>query len=202
MVDDPPAQSRVLLAGDESPLRAWVRLSLAGTELRVAGETEGAEDTARLAAELEPHVVLVEATGTELVSELREAGISVPVVLLSPTPKRGFNENAREAGAQGTVLATGSIGRLVAALRAVLRGEPSFDAAHPGRPAGQSALSPRERDVLRLVGRGATNREIANELEIGDQTVKTLLARSCAKLGVSRRADAVAAARGLGLLVL
>jgi len=84
----------------------------------------------------------------------------------------------------------------------VLRGESSFDAGHPQRPAGRSALSRREREVLRLVGRGATNREIAKELEIGDQTVKTLLARSCAKLGVNRRGDAFAAARWLGLLLL
>jgi NarL family two-component system response regulator LiaR len=177
-------------------------MALGGTELRVAGEAEDVEDVARLTGELEPHVVLVEATGVALVSELRGHGVSVPVVLLSPIPQRGLNEKAREAGAQGTVLATGSVDRLVAALRAVRRGELSFDAAHPRRPAGQSALSRRERDVLRLVGRGATNREIADELEIGDQTVKTLLARSCAKLGVSRRGDAVAAARGLGLLVL
>ena len=146
--------------------------------------------------------MLVEAGGAELVSRLRGLRVSVPVVLLSSIPERGFNENARAAGAQGTVLAAGSVGGLVAALRAVLRGEPSFDAAHPRRPAGQSALSRRERDVLRLAGRGATNREIANELKIGDQTVKTLLARSYAKLGVRRRADAVAVARGLGLLAL
>ena len=104
--------------------------------------------------------------------------------------------------ADGTQIVGDPLTCFVAALRAVLRGEPSFDAAHPRRPAGQSALSRRERDVLRLAGRGATNREIANELKIGDQTVKTLLARSYAKLGVRRRADAVAVARGLGLLAL
>jgi len=201
-VDTPPIQRSVLLAGAQSTLRAWLKLALAETELRVVGETASADETARLAAELEPQLLLVEATGVELVREIRARGVSVPLVLISPTPERGFNENAREAGAQGTVLATGSVGRLLAALRAVLRGESSFDAGHPRRPAGRSPLSRRERDVLRLVARGATNREIAGELEIGDQTVKTLLARSCAKLGVSRRGDAVAAARGLGLLLL
>ncbi len=192
----------MLLAGEQSTLRAWATLALAETELRVVGEAASADDTIRLAAKHEPEVLLVEATGTELVSEIRARGVSVPVVVISPNPQRGFNESAREAGAQGTVLATGSVGRLVAALRAVLRGELSFDAGHPARPAGRTPLSRRERDVLRLVGRGSTNREIARELEIGDQTVKTLLARSCAKLGVNRRGDAFAAARGLGLLLL
>src|SRR5207247_1498220 len=111
-----------------------------------------------LAARLGPGVLLIETTGVELVREIRARGLSVPIVLISPTPERGFNENAREAGAQGTVLATGSVARLLATLRAVLRGELSFDAGHPRRPAGKSGLTQREQDVLRLVGRGATNR--------------------------------------------
>jgi two-component system response regulator DesR len=192
----------VLLAGEQSTLRAWVKLALADTELRVAGEAASAEETVRLIAEHEPDVLLVEAAGLELVREVRARGVSVPAVVISSSPQRGFNENAREAGAQGTVLATGSVGGLRAALRAGLRGELSFDAGHPRRPSGRTALSRRERDVLRLAAHGATNREIAGELEIGDQTVKTLLARSFVKLGVSRRVDAVAAARGLGLLLL
>lgn len=133
---------------------------------------------------------------------MRARGVSVPIVLITASPERGFNENARDAGAQGTVLNTGSIGRLLTALRAALSGELSFDSSHPPRPSGQTVLSRRERDVLQLVAGGSTNREIAQKLGIGDQTVKTLLARSCAKLGVHGRADAAAAARGLGLLLL
>jgi DNA-binding NarL/FixJ family response regulator len=192
----------VLLAGDRSALRGWVRLALAETELRVEGEAGTAEETEQLAGQLEPDVVLVEATDLELVRDLHAAGISAPLLVISSVPARGFNENAREAGAQGTVLAVGSVGSLLEALRAVVRGEPSFDRGHPPRPPGRSSLSRRERDVLRLVGRGATNREIAGELEIGPETVKTLLARSFGKLGVGRRDEAVAAARALGLLVL
>lgn len=67
------------------------------------------------------------------------------------------------------------------------------------RVSGQP-LSRRERDVLGLVAAGATNSEIAAELGIGEATVKTLLARVYAKLGVRRRAEAVAAAHERGLL--
>jgi chemotaxis response regulator CheB len=84
----------VLLAGDQSTLRAWVKLALPETELRAVGEAAGAEETVRLAAELEPEVLLIEATGMELLAEIRARGVSVPVVLISPTPERGFNENA------------------------------------------------------------------------------------------------------------
>src|SRR5919204_97689 len=64
--------------------------------------------------------------------------------------------------------------------------------------AGAGALSPREREVLRLLTTGATNREISERLGIGAETVKTLLSRSYTKLGVSRRAGGVAAAPGRG----
>jgi len=194
--------SGVLVVGGESSLRAWVKLALRDSEFRIAGEAASAEETARLAAELEPDLLLIDATGVTVVSEVRAHGVSVPAVLMTASSERGFNENARAAGAQGTVLSTGSIAELLATLRAVSRGEPSFDARHLQRPSGQSSLSGREREVLRLVARGDTNREIASELGISDQTVKTLVARSCAKLGVRRRGDAAAAARGLGLLLL
>jgi DNA-binding NarL/FixJ family response regulator len=183
-------------------LRGWVKLALRDSEFRIAGEAASAEETARLAAELEPDLLLIDATGVTVVTEVRAHGVSVPTVLMTAGPERGFNENAREAGAQGTVLNTGRITELLASLRAVSRGEHSFDPRHPRRPSGQSSLSGREREVLRLVAQGDTNREIASELGISDQTVKTLVARSCAKLGVRRRGDAVAAARGLGLLLL
>ncbi len=55
---------------------------------------------------------------------------------------------------------------------------------------------------FRVAGEAASAEETASELGISDQTVKTLVARSCAKLGVRRRSDAAAAARGLGLLLL
>jgi DNA-binding NarL/FixJ family response regulator len=183
-------------------VREWVKLALRESEFRIVGEAANAEETARLAGDLEPDLLLIEAAGVGLASDVRARSVSIPAVLITASPERGFNENARDAGAQGTVLNTGSIGKLLDALRSVQGGELSFDSGHPPRPSGQTTLSRRERDVLQLVAGGLTNREIANELGIGDQTVKTLLARSCAKLGVHRRAEAAAAARSLGLLVL
>jgi DNA-binding CsgD family transcriptional regulator len=98
------------------------------------------------------------------------------------------------------VLKSGSVAELLGALRTVVAGGESCDVRHPRRRSGEAALSPREREVLRRVAAGATNREIASELGVGDETVKTLLARTFAKLGVHRRAEAVSAAHNLGLL--
>jgi DNA-binding NarL/FixJ family response regulator len=186
-------------------VRGWVRHALEETEFRLVGEASSAAEAVELADRRRPDVLLLDfrlpdGKGTEVVRELRRRGDDTPAVLMTANLEEGFNETAREAGAQATVLKSGRIDELLAALRAAIEGDDAFDSRHPRRAPGRAALSPRERDVVRLVAAGATNKEIAAKLEIGDETVKTLLARTFAKLGVRRRAEAVSAAHELGLL--
>jgi DNA-binding NarL/FixJ family response regulator len=195
----------VLLVEDDSMVRGWVRLALDGSEFRLVGEASTAAEALELTRRRRPDLMLVDyrlpdRAGTEHVRDLRHRGIDVPAVLMTANPERGLNEAAREAGAQGSVLKSGRIDELLSALRSVIAGDPAFDHRHPRRQHGRGALSPREREVLRLVAGGATNREIASTLEVGDETVKTLLARTFAKLGARRRAEAVSAAYDRGLL--
>jgi DNA-binding NarL/FixJ family response regulator len=119
---------------------------------------------------------------------------------MTASSEQGLNERAREAGAEGTVLKTGPAEELVRTLRLVLAGEPAFDVRHPPRAAGRAHLSQREREVLRLIASGATNKEIGVALGVAGETVKTLVTRVFGKLGVHRRAEAVSAAHRLGLL--
>ena len=201
----PLTPKAVLLVDDDEMVRGWVRLALEGTEFRIAGEAANSADASDLAARRNPDLLLVDhklggEVGTELVRDLRRRGVSAPALVMTANSQGGFNEAAREAGAQGTLLKTGKRAELLEALRAVADGGDAFDGRHPTRPPGRAALSPREREVLRLVAGGATNREIAAELGVGDETVKTMLARAFAKLGVRRRAEAVAAAHERGLL--
>lgn len=195
----------VLLVEDDAMVRGWVRLSLRNSEFRLAGEAEDAVSAIDLCARRAPDLLLLDyrlpdMVGTELLRELRRRGVAAPAVLMTANGQRGMNEAAREAGAQGSVLKTGSAEELLLALRLVVSGGDSFDGRHPRRLAGEGALSPREREVLELVAAGATNREIATALHVGAETVKTLLARTFAKLGVRKRAEAVAAAHDRGLL--
>lgn len=194
----------VLLVEDDAMVRAWLRLALRDSEFRVAGEASTVATARELVARRHPDVLLVDQrlpdrTGTELVKELRRGGVETAAVMMTANPERGFNEAAREAGAQGTVL-KGGPDELLAALRRVLAGSVCLDPRHPRRPPGESPLSAREREVLTHVARGATNREIAERLEIGDETVKTLLARAFGKLGARRRAEAIAEAHARGIL--
>jgi DNA-binding NarL/FixJ family response regulator len=198
-------EQSVLLVDDDEMARSWVRLTLERSAFRLAGEAASAREAHELARRRRPAVLLVDnrlpdGTGTELVRALRHEGLAMPALLMTANAERGFNEVARDAGAQGTVLKTGRAADVLAALEAVLAGHRSFDPRFPPRPAGRGALSPRERDVLRLVASGMTNKEIAERLAVGDETVKTLLARSFVKLGVRRRAEAVSAAHDRGLL--
>jgi DNA-binding NarL/FixJ family response regulator len=195
----------VLVVEDDAMVGGWIRLTLESSEFRLVGVAGTAAEVAELVERRRPALMLIDyrlpdGVGTELVRDLRRGGVSAPAVIMTANPERGFNEIAREAGAQGSVLKTGSVDDVLDALRAVADGGEAFDERHPARAPGRAALSPREREVLRLVARGATNREVAEELGVQAETVKTLIARIFAKLGVRRRAEAVSEAHNRGLL--
>jgi DNA-binding NarL/FixJ family response regulator len=195
----------VVVVEDDAMVREWVRVAFEGSEFRVAGVAASAGEALALIRRRRPRLALIDyrlpdQLGTKLVRELRRDGNSTWAVLMTANPEGGFNETAREAGAQGTVLKSGRIDEVLGTLRQVLAEGASFDGRHPKRTSGRVALSPRERQVLVLIAQGATNRDAARELGIGEQTVKTLLARAFSKLGVSRRSEAVAAAYEAGLL--
>jgi DNA-binding NarL/FixJ family response regulator len=194
----------VLVVEDDAIVRAWIRLALEHEEFVVAGEAPTTAAALALAARRHADLLLVDyrlpdRLGTELIRELRFHGDRTPAVVITARPEPGLNEAAREAGAQGTMLKRGSAEELLAALRRVSLGEEAFDHRFPRRTARASSLTPRERDVMRLLTSGATNREISAQLAIGSETVKTLVSRIYAKLGVSRRAEAIAAAHAQGM---
>ena len=194
----------VLVVEDDAIVREWVRLALEGSEFAVGGEAPTTAAALDLVGRRRADLLLVDHRlpdhlGTELVRQLRRSGNWTPAVIVSARAEPGLNESAREAGAQGAVLKRGSVQELLDALRRVVRGEEAFDPSHPRRPPRRVALSPREREVVQLLMTGATNREISEQLGIGTETVKTLLSRAYEKLGVKRRAEAVAVAHELGI---
>lgn len=194
----------IVIVEDDAIVRSWIRLSLRRSEFRILAEAATAADARELASIL-PDLWLIDyrlpdQLGTVLLRELRQEGIDTPAMVVTASVINGFNEMVRRSGGQGTVLKTGSPAELVAGLRAVANGQLSFDVRHPARVRRQAILTPREREVLTLVGEGATNVQIATALGIGAETVKTLLGRIFVKLGVRRRAQAIAVAHELGIL--
>jgi DNA-binding NarL/FixJ family response regulator len=194
----------VLVVEDDAIVREWVRLAFEGSEFSVGGEAATTTDALDLIGRRRADLLLVDHRlpdflGTDLIRQIRQGGNQTPAVIVSARAEPGLNELAKEAGAQGAVVKRGSVEELLDALRRVFHGEKTFDPSHPRRPPRRVALSPREREVVHLLMTGATNREISEQLGIGAETVKTILSRSYEKLGVKRRAEAVAVAHELGI---
>lgn len=199
-------QISVLVVDDDAIVRDWVRQALDHTEFRIAGEAGTSAEALELLRRRRADVLLTDhwlpddQLGTELVRAFRREGVKLPVVLMTAHPERGLNEAAREVGIQASIVKSSDPSGLVSALRSVLEGRGFFDPQHPKRKEGEAPLAPRERDVIKLVAEGMTNRQVAASLGIGEETVKTLLERAYTKLGANRRADAVLEARRRGFV--
>ncbi len=149
------------------------------------------------------HVALVDLflgddSGAELCERLRKEFPRMGVLLMSGAGRLSVSAG-RAVGAAGFVSKDWPAADLEAAVRMAARGVTLYDRESPA-PAPDVPLSGRERDVLGLIARGATNREIAAELQLSPHTVKDHTSSLYRKLGARNRAEAVQRAQRLGLL--
>jgi DNA-binding NarL/FixJ family response regulator len=212
---------KILLADDQALFREGLRTLLSvQPDFEVLGEAANGEEALRLALLHHPNIVLMDMRmpildGVEATRRLHDAQPDCRVIVLTTFDDDELVFEGLRAGAVGYLLKAVSSATLLAAIRAVARGEsilePSIAAkvvAEFARMANQSPrpqtlaepLSDRERDVLRLVAKGATNREIASSLSIAEGTVRNHLTNILGKLGVSDRTQAALKAREIGLL--
>jgi DNA-binding NarL/FixJ family response regulator len=181
---------------------------------RVLGEASNGVEAVERTAALDPDVVLMDLRmpgggGVEAIARLTRDGARAKVLVLTTYDTDSDTLPAIEAGATGYLLKDAPRGELFTAVRAAAQGRTVLSPAvasrlvsavrAPGAP-GNESLSAREREVLALVARGTSNREIARELFISEATVKTHLTHLYAKLGVKDRAAAVAVAYDRGIL--
>ena len=219
------APLRVLVADDQDIVRAGlVTIIDSQADLTVVGEAADGAAALVLAGELRPDVVVTDVRmplldGIELTRALAGAGVAEPLTVLVVTT---FNLDeyvfqSLRAGAAGFLLKSARPRELLDAIRTVAAGEalvsPTVTRALVGQfgarlreprqsmpgPAS-SALSPRENEVLALVARGLSNAEIAEELVISRETVKTFVSRILTKLDLRDRVQAVIYAYRTGLV--
>jgi DNA-binding NarL/FixJ family response regulator len=136
----------------------------------------------------------------ELLRECRRLAPAAPVVVLSATENRLEVERALELGAQAYLFKSVTNDEILSALGRVLAGEvvaPSFGAPRSEEP---ETLTERQREVLQLLARGVSNKEIAAQLGLAENTVKVHLAQCYRVLGVSTRTAAVRKAVRSGLV--
>jgi DNA-binding NarL/FixJ family response regulator len=212
---------RVLLVDDEELVRSGLRTILeAQNDIEVVGEAADGAVVVPLVASLRPDVVVLDIRmplldGLQATRDLHRKLKSPPRVLILTT--FGDDENvyaALHAGADGFLAKRARPAEIVEAVRIVARGEsllfPAAIRSLAARHATDRArtgtavhdLTPREREILRLMARGLSNAEIADELFLGLQTVKTHVSSLLRKLGARDRTQAVIAAYDSGLVPL
>lgn len=192
---------RILIVDDHDVVQWGFRLLLGEqrwVERCVAAS--GAQEAIEAARSLEPHVALVDLflggeSGAELCEAIKAVSPQTRVLLISGA---GWisPEAARAAGAAGFVSKDWSAADVARAVRMVGKGMTVFAPRSEPAPAH---LSPREREVLSLIARGATNKEIAKDLYLSPHTVKDHTSSLYRKLEVRNRAEAVQRAERLGL---
>jgi two-component system response regulator DesR len=203
--DDPDAPSGrlcVLVVDDHDVVHWGLRLMLG--EQPWVGRCLAAHDgreALQHARRYDPHVALVdlfvgEESGAEICERLRLEVPSTRVLLISGAGRISPNA-ARAAGASGFVSKDLPAAEIARAVHEVGMGRTVFP---PQDDSNDPLLTSRERDVLALVARGATNREIAAELYLSPHTVKEHTSSLYRKLEVRNRAEAVTRAQRLGLL--
>ncbi|MEU0526840.1 response regulator transcription factor [Streptomyces niveus] len=202
-----PERTITLIVVDDHPV---VRDGLRGMfesadGFEVLGEASGGVAGVELALRVDPDVVLMDLRmpdggGVDAIAALTRRGARAKVLVLTTYDTDSDTIPAIEAGATGYLLKDAPREELFTAVRAAAEGRTVLSPAVASRlvsrvrtpVAGNEALSAREREVLELVARGTSNREIAAELFISEATVKTHLTHIYAKLGVRDRAAAVA----------
>lgn len=213
---------RLLLVDDQRLMREGLRTLLEMEPgLEVAGEAENGQLALEAYADLLPDVVLMDVRmpamdGVEATRRLRERWPAARVIILTTFDDDEYVFEGLRAGALGYLLKDVSVQELADAIHAVMAGgvliEPSVarkvvaEFARLATPAPKASqdldepLSEREREILRLLAQGMTNREIAQRLYLAEGTVKNYVTNILGKIDARDRTQAALRAQELGLL--
>ncbi|HKI02563.1 MAG TPA: response regulator transcription factor [Thermoanaerobaculia bacterium] len=204
---------RVLVVDDHFVVRAGVcNLLSSVADIELVGEAADGWQAVEEAERCAPDVILMDLRlpllgGVEATRQILAAQPGVGIVILTTTDAEADVLAAVEAGAVGYVSKSSPKEELLEAIRSIARGEawlpPHLTRRllnHLKPRQGQEVLTGREQDVLNLLARGWSNREIARELGVTDITVRTHVSHVIGKLGVSNRVEAALHALRAGLV--
>jgi DNA-binding NarL/FixJ family response regulator len=209
---------RVLVADDQSMVRAGFRMLLSGEEdIEVVAEASNGHEAVDKAARFDPTVVLMdirmpELDGLEATRRILAANNAARILILTTFDLDEYVYEALRVGASGFVLKDDPPEQLLAAIRIVAGGDALLSPTitkrvikqftripQPAPSKGLDDLTERELDVFRLIARGLSNTEIGGELYISDTTVKTHITHILQKLNLRDRVQAVVLAYETGV---
>ncbi len=199
----PDLRTRLVLADDHPLFRDGVRRALeANAEFEVVGEVSEGDATVQTILSRRPDVLLLDLalpdiSGIEVLRRLKDAGVSVRTLMLTGAIDRLQTLEALQLGARGVLMKDAAGHLLVKAIRAVMKGEywigrqTMADWSEYARQhrAPRLMLTERERQVIVRMLEGLSNREIADVMSVGEETVKTHVSNVYRKLGVSNRME-------------
>jgi DNA-binding NarL/FixJ family response regulator len=214
--------TRVVIADDQALFREGLRTLLSTRpDMDVVGEAANGDEAVALVEQLRPGVVLMDlrmpkVDGIQATARLRDRCPEIPVLVLTTFDDDANLFGALRAGAAGYLLKDVSSETLVAAIQAAARGESFLQSTVTGRVVAAFArlmesggpkaealvlpLSAREREIVSLLGSGASNKEIADRLNLAEGTVKNHVTNILTKLDVRDRTQAALRARQFGIV--
>lgn len=209
---------RILLVEDHGVVREGLkRLVNAEPDMEVVGEAADGRQAVETAATTVPDLVVMDVTlgimsGAQATREIRKRCTNTRVLALTVHEDRSYIQEMLRAGAAGYLVKRAAGEDFIEAIRSVASKGIYVDpriagkliaSIGPNRPAGsdpKSELSERETEVMRLVARGFTNKEVSSKLGLSVKTIETYKARSMSKLGLRSRVDIVRLANDRGWL--
>ena len=211
-------QISVLIADDHTIVRSGVRLLLeAESDIRVVGEALNGREALELAESLQPDVVLMDITmpemdGLEATKQLKTRFPHINVLVLTMHRSDDYFFEMLKVGASGYILKGAKTSELINAVRIVQGGEVFLYPSMTQKlvqgylqlvnwdDEGEPSLSPREKEIFRLLAEGYSNKEIAEKLVISPSTVHSHRGNLMDKLGLGNRRELIQYARKRGLI--
>ena len=210
---------RILIVDDHPIVRQGLATVLEQeSDLSVVGQAANGVEAVAKARELLPDIILMdlqmpEMDGVEAINRIMAEELKAGIIILTTYDTDDHIFRGIEAGARGYLLKDSPPTEVVKAIRTVNRGESLIEPRVASRildrlgqlsrgPTPESTLSRREIEVLEVMATEAANKQIANDLNIGQSTVKTHIVRIFNKLGVNGRTEAVAEAIKKGIIKL
>ncbi|OON72507.1 response regulator [Streptomyces tsukubensis] len=212
---------RVVLADDESMVRAGIRAILAAGEIEVVAEASDGHAAVEAVAAYRPDVCLLDIRmpgldGLRAAEELRTVAPTTAVAMLTTFSEDEYIVSALGSGAAGFLLKSGSPRELIAGVQAIAGGGAYLSPSVARRVIGHlgagsrfgretaararlAGLTPREREVLAQIGAGLSNAEIAGRLHVVESTVKSFVSQIFIRLGLRNRVQAAVLAHEAGL---
>jgi len=212
----PDSKIRIVVVEDHRLFREGLRLILNGEKsFEIVGEAANGLQAIDLISGLKPYVVLLDITmpelsGIDIIPLIKQKSPGTKALMLTASKDETKIFKSLKAGARGYLTKNTTILELTKAIKVVNKGQLWIErklfaryfngdiTSDIGREGRQEKLTPREQDVLHLLIKGFTNKEIANDLFISEKTIKSHLNKIFKKLNVSRRLGAILTAIKLG----